>query len=77
MVSIADEIKDDKKGGTNHSLLFLSLLKIFASSSWAIKNAVPEPITIRIEIKLKSLIEKNRETKTPHTKPAWMTLFVN
>jgi hypothetical protein len=41
------------------------------------KNAVPEPITILIEIKLKSLIEKNRETKTPHTKPAWMTLFVN
>ena len=42
---------DDKKGGINQCLWFLNLLKIFASSNWAVKNATPEPITILKEIK--------------------------
>ena len=58
---MADEIIDDKNGGINHNLWSLNLLKIFASSNWAIKKAVPDPITILSEIKLNSLTEKNKE----------------
>ena len=75
-MSIAEEIIEDKKGGINQCLWFLNLLKIFASSNCAVKNAIPEPITIRKEIKSNWLNEKYNETAIPHIKPIWITFFV-
>ena len=67
---------EDKKGGINQCLWFLNLLKILASSNWAVKKATPEPITILKEIKSNWLNEKYNETAIPHTKPIFITLFV-
>ena len=56
-VSIVDPTKEDVKGATNH-FFRLSLSKICTSINCAIKNAVPDPIAIRIEIKSEKLVEK-------------------
>ena len=49
-------IKDEINGAANH-ILFLSLSKILTSISWAIMNAVPEPIAILTEIKSEKFVE--------------------
>ena len=49
-VSIIDPINDDIKGAANQTL-DLSLSKILTSISCAIRNAIPDPNAILIEIK--------------------------
>ena len=49
-VSTHDPIKDETKGAANQ-ILFLKWSKILTSISWAIRNAVPDPIAILMEIK--------------------------
>ena len=52
-VSINEPMKDDVKGAANQ-ILFLSLSKIWTSINWEIRNAVPDPIAIRIDINSES-----------------------
>ena len=45
-----EPINEEVRGATNH-FFFLNLSKIWTSSNWAIKKAVPDPIAILNEIK--------------------------
>ena len=56
-MSTVEPIIEDVKGATYH-FLFLSKWKILTSINCAIKNAVPDPIAILIEIKSEKFVEK-------------------
>ena len=55
-VSTVDPIKEDIRGATNH-FFCLNWSNIWTSKSWAIINAVPDPIAIRIEIRSVKFVE--------------------
>ena len=63
-VSTKDPINDDVNGAANQILL-LNLSKIKTSNNCANKNAVPDPIAIRIEIRSEKFVEKNKVNNTP------------
>ena len=54
-VSTVDPINEEVSGAINQSF-FLKLSKIWTSSNWATKNAVPEPIAILIDIRSPKLV---------------------
>ena len=67
-VSINEPMKDDVKGAANQ-ILFLSLSKIWTSINWEIRNAVPDPIAIRIDINSEKFVEKSKVKDTPKINP--------
>ena len=67
-VSMVDPIKEDVRGATNH-FFFLNWSNIWTSKSWAIINAVPDPIAILIEIRSVKFVENINVNKIPIEKP--------
>ena len=67
-MSTADPIIEEVKGAINQAF-FLRLSKIWTSNNWAIKNAVPEPIAILIEIKSAKFVENKRVKLMPIANP--------
>ncbi len=59
-----DPITDDVRGATYH-IFFLKESKIWTSRFWAIKNATPEPMAIRIEIISEKFVDTNNVKNTP------------
>ena len=59
---------EETSGATNH-IFFLSESKIWTSKFWAIKNAIPDPIAILIEIISLKFVETKRVNKIPIIKP--------
>ena len=73
-MSIRDPIKDEARGATNH-IFFLSASNMKTSINWAIRNAIPEPAAILIEIRSIKLVEKKSVINTPKKKPRYTIFF--
>ena len=67
-VSIVELIIEDVNGAINHSF-FLSLSNIWTSNNCAVKNAVPDPIAILIDIKSAKSVENKTVNPIPNKKP--------
>ena len=67
-VSIVEPIIEDVNGATNHSF-FLNLSNIWTSNNCAVKNAIPDPIAIRIDIRSAKLVENKTVKIIPITNP--------
>ena len=73
-MSIVEPIIEDANGATNHSF-FLNLSNIWTSNNCGVKNAIPDPIAIRIDIRSAKSVENKTVKPIPSTKPKY-TIFL-
>ena len=67
-MSIVDPIIEEVRGATNQ-FFFLKLSKIWTSNNCAVKNAIPDPTAILIDIKSAKSVENIIVNPIPNKKP--------